>query len=402
MDEVEAAVKKGQRFRLIELMGISAKYSVRMVGDFSQLTPVESNAVAVIREEKIPFLYQMDEGHLCTGATLCRTGKEIFAVPCFEYVPDEADELCAHCSEIFGVAPVQGDRFVMDPAKMPEAKLRYKKGKTGSLFVMPMMLKVKSLFEEHVGTMRKEAEKVAMSLPEKWPGWSFYDLAGALLTEAGVIYADSKRGSVKRFFRTADEQQRMCDYMKVTMELWLRAAITLTVPSMRAATQELVKAAKHIGKVVAAYARQREGWQGSPVGPIVASDIIRAALLHAAKRSVSFFAGKSLEEFSWGPGLEALLRFANTVPNAIVNKKWSPSDLPIPDSARESSDIDMDGEEGDASQRTESTVGSDTMMAASIAARKSRHSGIGPIYMGSERKYCTRYIQVITISTGIH
>jgi hypothetical protein len=200
---------------------------------------------------------------------------------------------------------IKDDGFVdLDEALMQETFELYEPGKPGVLWNSPPVVHAADLFSAQVQGVKDKLHDTDFELQRDWPNASFKEIASPLLIGSGVLFGDADR-SRNPYKRSLADQVEIGKYVGDLVGQWLYIRVFIELEELTAHVDKLRDSAKSVGDAMCWTVQKDFVDQPIFVGPITASDVMRAGFCHASAAATEYFdnSGSGSGEdmaFSWG------------------------------------------------------------------------------------------------------
>ena len=306
------------RALLLRKMGL--EYDLPFTGDIDCARPLNIDAPSATKVHQVhaPFVNFGATFERCSGSTLVRVDRTTVAVPCFCTDITVGGSVCKHCSELWNSGPNDDGFFVLDKQSMKHAAEYYKPGAGNNFFRLPALKEAADLYSSEISVIKQIFDGTAMELEAEWPGCHFKQVVESTLVDVGVVFTDSGKKTYKRL---AVEQQRLGDYMKRIVKLWLRVRTFMSLEDLLEQTKLLGESARNVERGMMSILQARLPRQPVYCGALSVADVMLAGFTHAAgvfDQVVATAVDESsaaadVPDFWWGPRVEEMNTWASTV-----------------------------------------------------------------------------------------
>ena len=308
------------RALLLRKMGL--EYDLPFTGDISCARPlnIDASSAAKVHQVHAPFVNFGATFERCSGSTLVRVDRTTVAVPCFCTDITTGGSVCKHCFELWNSGPNDDGFFVLDKQSMKHAAEYYKPGAGNSFFRLPALREAADLYSSEISVIKQIFDGTTLELEAEWPGCHFKKVVESALVDVGVVFTDSGK-KTSPYKRLAVEQQRLGEYMKRIVKLWLRIRTFMSLEDLLEQTRILGETARSIEKGMISILQARLPKQPVYCGALSVADVMLSGFTHAAgvfDQVVAVAvdensASADIPEFWWGPRVEEMRTWASTV-----------------------------------------------------------------------------------------
>ena len=165
---------------------------------------------------------------------------------------------------------------------MKEAAAYYKPGAGNNFFRLPALRQADDAYSTEISGIKQMLDGTAMELAADWPGCHFKRVVESTVVDAGVVYGDSGK-KTNPYKRLDIEQQRLGDYMRQMVQLWLRVRTYVPLDDLLEQTKILGESARTIEKAMRSIIQSTMPKVPAYCGAISVADVMLAGFSHAAR-----------------------------------------------------------------------------------------------------------------------
>ena len=193
---------------------------------------------------KTYFLEYGCDDERCVGDFLVRFDRSTLVRPCFECQFNSSDSVCPAYNEFWAMQNDDG-MYIFSKKDMPSTLKRYEAGTRNNIWRIPGMSEADELYSFEIADIKATFEKTGKGLSASWPDLGFRDFLDSVMIKPGVVSPDAGT-SHNPLHRLRLEQDRIVEYAKAMVPLWLHIRALTDLEELMKMTAELAQQARTI------------------------------------------------------------------------------------------------------------------------------------------------------------